>query len=696
MLPAESVSAFAAARRLHQWVRQGKSFSGGERNNCFLNLGHSRFADISGSSGFDAPDDARAIGLTDWDLDGDWDLWVANRNGPQLRFFENNSQQDGKSLMLSLVGTKCNRDAIGARVVGVIIPKNGGSREPAQLIRTVRAGDGYLSQSSKLIHFGLGDVASALHVVVRWPSGDEQDFGLLQPGRYRLIQGEEIPKVLSPQALSRNASDQSMSVDGGRRGEHRADGFGAFDAGRVVLASRMPIPSLTYATSTANAEALVLRSGQPTLIHLWAPWCAPCLQELNEHIQHAADLRAVNLRMVLLTVPGPGAERVLNDLKNPFEARRATDASLDILQVVNNHIFDRHRPLPVPTSFLFDGKGELAIIYKGPVTVKRLLADTQSLEQELANRRLASVPFPGRWIGTLGQLRLGPLAVALAEAGRLETAMQYVRTHGDRFQPETLARLFARAGNELYNQGEFTAAVTRYREAIDVDPEFAPAHLNLAVALLRNRDRRGAATELARAIQLAPNYAPAHFQYGMLLLQMGQPDQALQHLMAAVQHRPRETQYRLTFANVLLRAGKMGEAIAELQSALRYQPSDTAALGMLGTAYVQLGQDARAAECFGQIVQQQPDLASAHGDLARILATTEDTQLRDVPRAIRLAEHACQLENRQNPRRLVILALAYRAAEREVDAERTLRIALKLAEKTEDPGLVAKIRGLLK
>ena len=45
-------------------------------------------------AGFDVPDDARAIGLTDWDQDGDWDLWVANRNGPQLRFFQNNSEHD--------------------------------------------------------------------------------------------------------------------------------------------------------------------------------------------------------------------------------------------------------------------------------------------------------------------------------------------------------------------------------------------------------------------------------------------------------------------------------------------------------------------------------------------------------------------------------------------------------------------------
>ena len=63
-----------AGRLLHRWVRQGRSFSGHERNCCFLNTG-GQFADISGVSGIDFADDGRGIGLTDWDHDGDLDAW---------------------------------------------------------------------------------------------------------------------------------------------------------------------------------------------------------------------------------------------------------------------------------------------------------------------------------------------------------------------------------------------------------------------------------------------------------------------------------------------------------------------------------------------------------------------------------------------------------------------------------------------
>ena len=72
-----------AGRALHEFLRGGRSFSGRERNNCFLNTGGARFADISAVSGFDWPDDGRAIGVVDWDHDGDLDLWLANRSGPR-------------------------------------------------------------------------------------------------------------------------------------------------------------------------------------------------------------------------------------------------------------------------------------------------------------------------------------------------------------------------------------------------------------------------------------------------------------------------------------------------------------------------------------------------------------------------------------------------------------------------------------
>ncbi|HAA87776.1 MAG TPA: hypothetical protein DCE22_05925, partial [Verrucomicrobiales bacterium] len=109
---------------LGSMITRGRSFSGYERNCCFLNLGSEtkgssiNFADISAASGLNLIDDTRAIIATDWDHDGDLDLWVTNREGPRVRLLRNNLEQDQRSgsVSLHLKGTTCNLDAIGAKL----------------------------------------------------------------------------------------------------------------------------------------------------------------------------------------------------------------------------------------------------------------------------------------------------------------------------------------------------------------------------------------------------------------------------------------------------------------------------------------------------------------------------------------------------------------------------------------------------
>nr|NIP93013.1 CRTAC1 family protein [Akkermansiaceae bacterium]NIV25480.1 hypothetical protein [Gemmatimonadota bacterium] len=149
-------------------VKSGKSFSGRERHCVFLNLQNGRFADTSALSGVDLPDDGRGVGLVDWNHDGRVDLCLANRNGPQLRLLQNDFASPGHFLALRLQGTSANRDAIGARVELHLE----GAATP--LLRTVRAGDAFLSQSTKWLHFGLGETTAIDRLVVHWPGREPE------------------------------------------------------------------------------------------------------------------------------------------------------------------------------------------------------------------------------------------------------------------------------------------------------------------------------------------------------------------------------------------------------------------------------------------------------------------------------------------------------------------------------------------
>ena len=75
----EQLSAYSDGwRQMTRKIENGGSWSGRERHCCFLNTGTSGFADVSAITGLDFPDDGRAVAVTDWDHDGDLDVYIAN------------------------------------------------------------------------------------------------------------------------------------------------------------------------------------------------------------------------------------------------------------------------------------------------------------------------------------------------------------------------------------------------------------------------------------------------------------------------------------------------------------------------------------------------------------------------------------------------------------------------------------------
>ena len=90
-------------------LRIGRSFSGQERNCAFLNLGELTFANVSSVSGLDHIEDGRGLALSDWDLDGDIDFLLTNRNAPMFRFLRNGIQNDNHFVSVKLTGRQSNR-----------------------------------------------------------------------------------------------------------------------------------------------------------------------------------------------------------------------------------------------------------------------------------------------------------------------------------------------------------------------------------------------------------------------------------------------------------------------------------------------------------------------------------------------------------------------------------------------------------
>ncbi len=168
----------------------------------FINKGDGKFADSAIEIGgvMQEPMVARAIATADYDRDGDVDLLVTENNG-RIRLLRNDSNA-GHSVRIRLKGqidlknsnpVKSNPDALGAQLTAYL--------PTTRMIRRVRTGSGYLSNSEKVSTFGLGPYEKLDSLSIQWPDGTRTSFTDLQAGfEYTFLEGQGLQLKESLQA----------------------------------------------------------------------------------------------------------------------------------------------------------------------------------------------------------------------------------------------------------------------------------------------------------------------------------------------------------------------------------------------------------------------------------------------------------------------------------------------------------------
>jgi enediyne biosynthesis protein E4 len=130
----------------------------------FHNQGQGKFQDVSSAVGpdFTRPVVARGAAYADFDRDGDLDILMSTNEGPAC-LLRNDGGNRNRWLSLRLVGTRSNRDAIGA-----VVRLTSASGRQTQV---VHSGSSYCSQSDLALTFGLSQDPSASAIEIQWPSG---------------------------------------------------------------------------------------------------------------------------------------------------------------------------------------------------------------------------------------------------------------------------------------------------------------------------------------------------------------------------------------------------------------------------------------------------------------------------------------------------------------------------------------------
>jgi serine/threonine protein kinase/tetratricopeptide (TPR) repeat protein len=159
--------------------------------------------------------------------------------------------------------------------------------------------------------------------------------------------------------------------------------------------------------------------------------------------------------------------------------------------------------------------------------------------------------------------------------------------------------------------------------AIEADPNLPEAHASLGFVKLHfDRDWVDAERELRKAIQLKPSNQVAHRWYAYSLSASGRHDEAYAEIERARQITPQSAVIATAVANVLFLAGKFDEAVGQCRKALELDPGAVAAHTILRWAYELKGMHSEAMAAFEQERSFAGDTPTTHAKRAHVLAAT--------------------------------------------------------------------------
>jgi Flp pilus assembly protein TadD/peroxiredoxin len=597
---------------INELIRADGTWSGYERNTFYANNGDGTFSDISGVIGMDFLEDGRAFALADFDHDGRQEVFLKNRNGPQLRLLKNVMENLPPSLAFHLRGTKSNRDAIGAVVTVETEP---GSRTRSLQSRALQAGSGFLSQHSKDVFFGLGAAKGPVRASIRWPSGLVQEFHDL-PINHRvwIEEGSEPSRMEAFKTPAGRGQFSDMSpVDAKPQRIETLPTTAETWLLAPVEAPDFSLPDFSGQVQTLSSFPLSSLRGKPVLLNFWAAGAERCKEDWVVFNQRHEVWAAQGLQLLSVNLDGPAdAENVralVQKHRLLFPILRGSEDVAGIYNILYRYLFDRHRDLELPTSFLINAKGEIVKLYQGPVDPEHLEHDFRHIPQTSAERLARALPFPGvtdtiefgrNYLsygsvffqrGYIDQaeasfriaLRDDPSsAEALYGIGSVYLDQQKNAEARESFKrvlklrasyPDTLANSWNNLGLLAAREGRTGEAVSCFHEALKLSPDHLIALDNLGSAYRQQKRWDDARKTYERALEVSSNDAEANYGLGMVFAQNDDTARAFDSLQRALQLRPIYPEALNNLGILYLRTQRRDEAVASFEECIRVAPA---------------------------------------------------------------------------------------------------------------------------
>jgi tetratricopeptide (TPR) repeat protein len=333
---------------------------------------------------------------------------------------------------------------------------------------------------------------------------------------------------------------------------------------------------------------------------------------------------------------------------------RATDDVAAVYNILYRYLFDRHRDMGVPTSFLIDEHGAIVKVYQGPIAKAHLEEEYRKIPPAAEERFRKALPFPGvTRTYTFGRNNLS-FGSVFYERGYLEQSEEFFQLalEGDASSAEALYGIGsvylqqnkfkeARASferlvklpasypgtlpNAWNNLGILAArekhteeAIGYFQRALEIDGDHVIALENLGSAYRQAKRWDDAKNVLQRALQLNPDDAEANYGLGMVYAQVDDTARAHEFLEKAIAARPAYPEALNNLGILFLRTQRRNEAVETFQECMRIAPAYDQAYLNLARVYVIEGHAAKARAALEDLLKQHPGHPQAEKELAQL------------------------------------------------------------------------------
>ncbi len=642
---------------LNELIRADGTWSGFERNVFYANNRDGTFSDVSAVVGLDFIEDGRSFALADFDHDGRLEVFLKSRNAPQLRVLKNIMKDLPPAISFRLRGRKSNPDAIGAAITVETVW--------GRQTRMLQAGSGFLSQHSKEVFFGLGEARGPVRASVRWPSGLLQELHDL-PLNHRVWveEGSEPSRVEAFGTSAQGLKVTSFEVQGGA--------VNSLPFRKTVPAENEPLPTTVetwllapisapdFSLPDLNGEnrSLVTFRGKLVLLNFWATRSADCREDLRAFNQVYKRWASQGLQLLAVNVEdsteSENLRAMARELQLSFPVLRGSDDVTGIYNILYRYLFDRHRDVSLPTTFLIDAKGNIVKVYQGPINAGQVEHDFQHIPQTDSERLVKALPFSGvsdtlefrRNYLSFGSvyfqrgyfdqaeasfrlaLQDNPAsAEALYGIGSVYLKQQKTSKARDSFEraiklhasyPDTLPNAWNNLGLLTAREGRTAEAIPYFQEALRLSPDHLIALENLGNAYRQQKQWEDARKVLERAVAVGPQDPEANYSLGMVFAQLDDSDRAYDYLQRASKFRPGYPEALNNLGVLYLRMQRRDEAVASFEECIRVAPTFDQSYLNLARVYVLEGAPDKARATLLELLKQHPDHAQAKNMLQQL------------------------------------------------------------------------------